>query len=398
VAVVTREKETRPDNSRPLKVAIVSPYDFAYPGGVTSHVSSLDERLRALGHQTTIIAPSSKSPDALGQPNLVPLGRPVPLPLNGSIARITIALNLGKKVKSLLSRERFDVVHIHEPLVPSLPVTFLRLCNSAALVGTFHTYAKPRRWYPASQFILRGRIEKWAARLDARIAVSPPARDFVSKYLPGTYTVIPNGVSIDRFTKPADPPEGLVDGKLNILFVGRMEKRKGFPHLLRAYAQAKWQLPESRLVVVGPDQIDKESARVIGERGLRDIHMAGYLSEEDLASHYRVADLFVSPATGAESQGIVLLEAMAAGAPVMASRIPGYESVVTDGVDGVLIDPRNETTFSEALISLLKDKPRRDRLARTGRENVERYRWEQVTSEILDVYRGAMASRIRKAV
>ena len=396
MTVVTRENEARADSSRPLKVAIVSPYDFAYPGGVTSHVASLDERLRALGHQTTIVAPSSKTPEALGRSNLVPFGRPIPIPLNGSIARITVSLRLSKRVKAMLLREQFDVVHIHEPLVPALPVTFLRLSNGPALVGTFHTYAKPRRWYPASQFILRGRLERWAARLDRRIAVSEPARDFVTKYLPGDYAVIPNGVAIDRFKEPAAPPEHLLDGKLNILFVGRMEKRKGFPHLLRAYAQMKWQLPEARLVVVGPDKIDKESARVIAERGLQDIHMAGHLSDDELASHYGAADLFCSPATGAESQGIVLLEAMAAGAPIMASRIPGYQSVVNDGVDGVLVDPRDETLFSEALTSLLRDKPRRERLARAGRQKVERYRWERVTSEILDVYRAAIASRTRK--
>ncbi len=397
MAVAETEREAISDSSRPLKVAIVSPYDFAYPGGVTSHVASLDERLRALGHQTTIVAPSSKNAEALDRPNLIRLGRPVPIPLNGSIARITVSLRLGKQVKALLERERFDVVHIHEPMVPVLPVTFLRLSNGPALVGTFHTYAKPRRWYPASQIIFGGRIERWASRLDRRIAVSEPARDFVSKYLPADYMVIPNGVGVDRFNGDAKPPEHLLDGKVNILFVGRMEKRKGFPLLLRAYAQLKWQLPESRLIVVGPDKISKESARIIAERGLRDIHITGYLSEEELAGHYRAADIFCSPATGAESQGIVLLEAMAAGAPVMASRILGYESVVNDGVDGVLIDPKDETTFAEALVTLLKDKPRQERLTRAGREKVERYRWERVTSEILDVYRAAIASRARKA-
>ena len=176
-----------------------------------------------------------------------------------------------------------------------------------------------------------------------------------------------------------------------------MEARKGFSHLLRAYAQLKWKLPEARLTVVSPDKVNKEGARIIAERGLEDIHMAGYVTDEELAGHYRAADVFCSPATGAESQGIVLLEAMAAGVPVAASRIPGYQSVITDGVDGVLVDPKDETGFADALASLLRDRPRRERLARAGREKVERYRWERVTSEILNVYRAAIASRDRQA-
>ena len=397
MTVAAGEQATKSNSAKPLKVGIVSPYDFAYPGGVTSHVTSLERHLRALGHQTVIIAPSSKSADSLGKRNLITLGRPVPIPSNGSIARITVSLRLSKSIKAILEQERFDVVHIHEPLVPALPVTFLRLSDGPALVGTFHTYAKPRRWYPASQLILRGRLERWASRLDARIAVSEPARGFVNRYLPADYTVIPNGVDVDRFGGRAVSPSHLLDGMFNILFVGRMEARKGFSHLLRAYAQLKWQLPESRLIVVSPDKVNKEGARVIAERGLKDIHMAGNVSDEELAGYYRVADVFCSPATGAESQGIVLLEAMAAGAPVAASRIPGYQSVITDGVDGVLVDPKDETGFSDALMSLLRDKPLRERLARAGREKVERYRWERVTAEIVDVYRAAVASRDRQA-
>ncbi len=397
MTVTTKEQETKPSSTNLLKVGIVSPYDFAYPGGVTSHVTALDAHLRALGHQTVIIAPSSKSADSLGKPNLIAVGRPVPVPSNGSIARITVSLRLSKRVKSILEQERFDVLHIHEPLVPVLPVTFLRLSDGPAIVGTFHTYAKRRRWYPASQFILRGRLERWASRLTSRIAVSEPARDFVSRYLPADYAVIPNGVDVDRFGGPVMLPSHLSDGMFNILFVGRMENRKGFSHLLRAYAQLKWQLPEARLIVVSPDKVNKEGSRIIAERGLKDIHMAGYLSDEELAGYYQLADVFCSPATGAESQGIVLLEAMAAGAPVVASRIPGYQSVIADGVDGVLIDPRDETGFAGALMSLLQDGPRRERLAKAGREKVERYRWERVASEIVDVYRTAIASRARQA-
>jgi phosphatidylinositol alpha-mannosyltransferase len=376
--------------ARPLRVAIVSPYDFAYPGGVTSHVANLDEQLRRLGHQVTIVAPSSKSPDELGRPNLVPLGRPVPIPTNGSIARITVSLTLGKKVSPLLERERFDVIHLHEPLVPALPLTFLRLARDAALVGTFHTYASRKRALGASRILLN----KWAKRLHMRVAVSVPARDFVTRYFPGEYEIIPNGVDVDHFSKEAPPLPDFQDGKLNILFVGRMEKRKGLPHLLRAYAQAKWQFPDCRLMVVSPSpSLDRESARIIAERGLKDVHLLGYVPYAELPRYYRTADIFCSPATGEESQGIVLLEAMAAGRAIVASSIPGYKSVVTHGADGLLVNPRNELEFADTLLELLRNADLRGRLGAAAQEKAPRYRWETVASEILAVYRQAIAKR-----
>ena len=376
------------EGSRPLRIALVSPYDFAYPGGVTNHITGLSKELQRRGHEVTIAAPTSKPVDDIDVPNLAPIGRPIPIPTAGSIARITVSLTLGKRIRPLLEKGRFDVIHLHEPLTPTLPLTFLRLATGPALVGTFHAYAEQRRALSASRFLL----QRWARLLDERIAVTEPAREFANRYFPGDYTIIPNGVDTDEYAD-AKPISTYQDGRLNILFQGRMEKRKGFPHMLRAYSQVRWQFPGCRLLVVGPGTMDRESASVIGERGLEDVHFIGYASNEDLPSYYRTADIFCSPAIGNESMGIVLIQAMAAERAVVASDIAGHRSVITDGHDGLLANPHDEQEFAATLTRLLKDADLRRKIAAAGLESVHRYRWSQVTDEVLGVYQNALAQQ-----
>ena len=379
------------DGSRPLRIALVSPYDFAYPGGVTNHISGLSDELRRRGHHVTIAAPSSKPRDDVDADNLAIIGRPIPVPTAGSIARVTLSLTLGKHVKPLLERGNFDILHLHEPMTPTLPLTFLRLASGPALVGTFHAYAERRRALGLSRPLL----QRWAQRLDERIAVTDPAREFANRYFPGSYSIIPNGVDTEAFSQAAPFPM-FRDGKLNILFQGRMEKRKGFPHMLRAYAQIRWQFPNCRLLVVGPGNMDRESARVIGERGLEDVHFIGYASNEDLPRYYRTADIFCSPALGNESMGIVLIQAMAAGRAVVASDIAGHRSVVAHEHNGLLADPRNEQGFATTLIRLLQDAELRGTIANTGSETVARYQWSVVTDEVLQVYHSALERRAQR--
>ena len=379
------------DWSRPLRIALVSPYDFAYPGGVTNHITGLSDELRRRGHDVTIVAPSSKPRDDVDADNLAIIGRPIPVPTAGSIARVTVSLTLGKRVKPLLEQGNFDIVHLHEPMTPTLPLTFLRLASGPAMVGTFHAYAERRRALGMSRPLL----QRWVQRLDERIAVTEPARQFADRYFPGDYTIIPNGVDTEAFSA-ATPFPTYQDGKLNILFQGRMEKRKGFPHMLRAYAQVRWQFPNCRLLVVGPGSMDRESARVIGERGLEDVHFIGYASNEDLPRYYRTADIFCSPALGNESMGIVLIQAMAAGRAVVASDIAGHRSVISHEDNGLLADPRNEEGFASTLIRLLRDASLRDTIANTGSQTVARYNWDVVADEVLQVYQRALERRAQK--
>jgi phosphatidylinositol alpha-mannosyltransferase len=374
-----------------MKIALVSPYDFAYPGGVVGHISHLDAHFRRAGHEVKILAPSSSSPESLGRDNLIPIGRPIPVPSSGSWARITLSLRISPKVRNILDREQFDIVHIHEPLMPVLPITVLRKSRGVT-VGTFHAFAEGKRALRYSRLLLN----PWMDRLDGRIAVSEPARQFVTTYFPGDYQVIPNGIDFEHFTAPQPRPEEFTDDKLTILFVGRMEKRKGLRFLLRAYGRLKWEFPHCRLVVVGPEEPDAESLRVIAERGLQDVVLAGYVSNERLPAYYQAADIFCSPATGGESFGVVLLESMAASTPVVASNIPGYASVLADGVEGRLIEPKSEEEFAATLLTLLRDEAQRRQMGERGRLKAQRYSWDAVSWGVLNFYVSLLRERSRR--
>ncbi|MFQ5826748.1 MAG: glycosyltransferase family 4 protein, partial [Dehalococcoidia bacterium] len=249
-----------------MKVALVSPYDFAYPGGVSLHLSHLERNLTRMGHEVRIIAPCSAGA-AYESPNLIALGRPIPVPSAGSLARITLSLRLSSPVRAILERENFDVISLHEPLTPMLPLEVLRQ-SRAVNIGTFHACHSKPRGYGLSKLLLR----RWFRRLHGRVAVSPAALRFVSRHFPGDYHIIPNGVDLEHFSPQATPREELRDGKQNILFVSRLEKRKGLDCLLDAYGRVKREFPDIRLIVVGPGtKLRKGYERLVTERGLNDI-------------------------------------------------------------------------------------------------------------------------------
>lgn len=365
-----------------MKIGLVSPYDFSYPGGVNSHISHLRNQFVAWGHDVRIIAPASADPTELARQNVLVVGRPRPIPASGSIARISISLRLTGQVKQILARERFDILHLHEPLLPVVPITVLR-CSDTINIGTFHAFSSRNLGYHYGKRILK----RWFRRLHGKIAVSAPAKEFVSQYFPGYYNIIPNGIDWPRFSTPRPRLEAFDDGKFNILFVGRLEKRKGFTHLLRAYAWIKASLPDSRLIVVGPDDQKRRGyQRWAAAIGLRDIHWVGYVSDADLPRYYQTADVFCSPATGQESFGIVLLEAMAAGTTVLATSIPGYASVVHSGEDGLLVPPKDDRALATAILRLAADPGLRRSLAGRGQQTAARYDWPIVARQVLNYY------------
>ncbi|MBI2856522.1 MAG: glycosyltransferase family 4 protein [Chloroflexi bacterium] len=363
-----------------MKIALVSPYDYAYPGGVMAHISHLSKHLINAGHEVKIIAPLSGPPNA-DQGDFIRLGRSVPVPSGGSIARISLSVWLGPRIKRLLREESFDVIHLHEPLAPILPLLILHMSQSVN-VGTFHAFHGSGRLYWLTKYFMK----RWADKLDGRIAVSAPALSYVSRHFPADYRIIPNGIDVDRFSRPCAPLVEFQDGKLNILFVGRLEKRKGLRYLLGAFSRLKWEYPNTRLLVVGPGNPEKEAYRFMAERHMEDVVFVGNVSYQDLPRYYQVADIFCAPATGKESFGIVLLEAMASGKPIVATSIEGYSSVMTNGQEGILVPHSNEEALQEALETLLKDPSLREEMGDRGRQKAPQYDWQKVTAQVSEYY------------
>ncbi|MGI8826069.1 MAG: glycosyltransferase family 4 protein [Chloroflexota bacterium] len=366
-----------------MKIALVSPYDYPYPGGVTSHVGHLYREFSAMGHDVRIMAPSSNRNLERDETDVYRIGNVRKVHANGSIARITLSFRLSRRVHEVLTAERFDVVHAHEPLMPSLPPTVL-MYSDAVNVGTFHAYRGSYYGYFYGRPVLRRVFNK----LDARIAVSRAAKRFVRQYFMAPYRVIPNGVEVQRFDpRRVEPIRELMDGRPNILFVGRPEKRKGVGYLLRAYPHIKNAFPDARFVVVGAgDWNDSRYRRYIERHDMHDIQIVGRVSEEELPRYLRSANVMCAPAVSGESFGIVLLEAMAAGVPVVASNIEGYSEVVTNGAEGFLVPPRDEHALADAVCSVLQDRGLGAEMGRRGLETSSQYSWQRIAEQLLDLY------------
>lgn len=368
-----------------MRVGLVSPYDFASPGGVNDHVRNLAARLQRLGHETRIFAPSSRADVDFDSARFYRIGTPIAIPVNASVARITLSFHLADRVAAIIERERFDVLHFHEPLMPALPITMLRM-STTANVGTFHAFAHSNVGY----FYGRPFLQPYLAHLHRGIAVSEPARAFVNRYFPDyPLRVIPNGVDVDTYRPGLAPIRHLRDDKLNILFVGRLEKRKGLGDLLRAYRAMKARVPRSRLIIVGDGPLRGRVESFVTRHRLPDVVMAGFVPDSVKPRYYSSADIFCAPATGAESFGIVLLEALASGLPVVATEVPGYMSVLEPGRDSVTVMPQNWRELSASLVILARDPDLRRRMSEYALEKVRRYSWENVAAEVVDVYHEA---------
>jgi phosphatidylinositol alpha-mannosyltransferase len=372
-----------------MRIAMVSPYDYPYPGGVTKHITNLAESFRRQGHQVSVIAASSRSagkmpPDVIRISSFV-----VPMPYSGSVARISFSPWIARRFRALLQQHAFDVVHLHEPTTPTLPWAVARqtqkLSPQTVVVGTFHAYREsPSFPYSCARPVFARVIN----RLDGRIAVSPAARDYISTYFPGSYKVVPNGVDMTLFGNPTHPPLSQFSEGLNILFVGRLEPRKGFRYLIQAYARVKMALSQARLLVVGPysAQERRPFEQKLGSMGLSDVHFIGYVPDEELARYYQSSQVLCAPSTGFESFGMVLLEAMAAGTPILASDIEGYRNVVKHHGEGLLVPPKDTAALADGLIYLLQHPELRRAMGQHGQATASRYAWGHVADRVLDCY------------
>lgn len=362
-----------------MKIALVSPYDYSYSGGVTSHISHLESHLLKKGHQVKVLAPCSKKPL---DPNVIPIGTPIPFPSGDSIARITLSLTLSGTVKKVLQKSNFDVIHLHEPLTPVLPLFVLQYSNSIN-IGTFHAYHDEPRGYR----LFRAILQRWFRKLHGYIAVSKPAKTFVDKCFPADYRIIPNGVDIARFHPGVQPIKELRDGKINILYVGRLEKRKGVKYLMEAYKIVKGQNPNVRLIIAGPgERLKKQYKRFAEHNSLKDVVFTGSVPNEELPRYYATADIFCAPSTGNESFGIILLEAMASGKPVIATNIEGYSQVVQDKIQGLLVPPQDSFTLADKINILIKEEALRLYMGFRGEARAAEYSWENISQQVLDYY------------
>jgi phosphatidylinositol alpha-mannosyltransferase len=375
--------------AQPLKIGIVSPYGYPHPGGVNEHVRHSYDALRELGHDVWIIT-SKYGKERVDEGHVIRLGTGFAFPANGSMGRVTLGWRFKQQARELLAEQRFDILHFHEPFVPFLSPTVLDQSETVN-IATFHAFGgfSPSYW-----------VGKWfagqlAAKLDGRIAVSGAARHFITRYFPGDYQIIPNGVDLARYGD-AQPFEELRDGTINILFVGRLEERKGLIHLLKAYNRLRKRHIDARLLVVGSGPKLREYRRYVGLRQIRDVEFLGRVSDEAKARYFASADIFCAPATGQESFGIVLLEAMAAGVPIVASDIHGYKNVVQRGVQGLLVEPRNHRALAAALYALAHDPEKRLRMGEAGRAKAPEYSWDSLTERVVELYREVLRTKARR--
>jgi phosphatidylinositol alpha-mannosyltransferase len=368
-----------------VKIGIVSPYAYPRPGGANSYIRESYQELRRMGHEVRIItAPWGDDPPAQ---DVIQIGQAIAVPYNGAVGRITLSLRLEWLVSRMLERERFDIIHHHEPLVPFLSMQILDSAKCPN-VATFHAFGGFSLSYWAGRMI----GERYMRKLDARIAVSSAARHFISSYFPGDYRIIPNGVDVAFYANARPLPE-YEDGKINILFVGRLEPRKGAMYLMEAYAKLKRKHPEIRLILcsVGP-QLGR-LRRFVRANRLEDVLFAGRVDDADKARFYKTAQIFCAPSTGQESFGIVLLEAMAAGLPVVASDIHGYKRVVQRNVSGLLVERKNPEALADAIERLICDPALRQRLGEAGSRRAPEFDWSHVAAQLLELYEEVIRSK-----
>jgi phosphatidylinositol alpha-mannosyltransferase len=376
-----------------VRVALVSPYSYTYPGGVGRHVEALAQELSAQGHEVRLLAPydpddrlarvmhRGAAPERRPLPDFaIPLGRTFGFPMNGAVSNLSMFPEAVATLGRELRHGGYDVVHVHEP---NAPVVSWHAAEAARqpTVATFHTYS--RSWLASTFAANVAGVRRIYAKLNARIAVSEAAEWTARRFYGGRYRIVPNGVDLDMARPdPARPHE-----RLEILFVGRAEGRKGLPVLLRAFEALRAAGVDARLTVAGAS-VQEVAPLLLDSEG---VEVAGRVSEEEKWRLLGRADLLCAPSLGGESFGMVLTEAFASATPVVASNIAGYRDVVRNRQDGLLVPPGDAVELGEALRALALDPERRARMARSACERAERFAWPEVASEVTEVYEHALA-------
>jgi len=359
-----------------VRIGIVCPYAWDVPGGVQFHIRDLAEHLIRLGHEVSVLAPADE--DLPVPPYVVAAGRAVPVPYNGSVARLSFGFLSAARVRRWLHDGRFDVLHLHEPVTPSLSILACWAADGP-IVATFHTSNPRSRAMIAAEPLMQPALEK----ISARIAVSEYARRTLVEHFGGDAVVIPNGVEVGFFAD-AEPRPEWSGGTIG--FVGRInEPRKGLPTLLEALPRIIAARPGVRLLVAGKGD-EEEAVKGLPAEVRSRIEFLGMVTDEEKASLLRSVDLYVAPNTGGESFGIILVEAMSAGAPVLASDLDAFRQVLDGGAAGELFPVEDADALADAAVRLLGDPARLAELSESGSRHVRRFDWETVGADILSVY------------
>jgi len=373
-----------------MRIGLVCPYAWEVPGGVREHVSGLAEALIDMGHEVSVIAPADEDADL--PPYVVPAGRAVPVPYNGSVARLSFGFVSASRVRRWLKDGDFDVLHVHEPAAPSLSLLACWVADGP-IVATLHAAMPRSRALHAAQPILASALEK----ISGRIAVAEAARNTLVEHLGGDAVLIPNGVHVRRYEK-AEPLPGFPGAGGTLGFLGRMdEPRKGLDILLAAFTMMAPDRPGLRLLIAGrgdPDEVLDQVPRPLRDR----VILLGQVSDADRVRMLHSVDVFCAPNTGGESFGYVLVEAMASGAPIVASDLEAFRQVLRGGEAGELFETGNAAALAAAAARLLDDPAHRATLAAAASVAVREFDWSVVARDVVRVYQAVAPAAGRVVV
>jgi phosphatidylinositol alpha-mannosyltransferase len=364
-----------------VRIGIVTEYYYPSIGGVQEHVHHFAREARRLGHAATIVTsemPDLSSPPPEGEAHVLRIGKSRPIYNNGGFGRVSQGLSLARAMRETLEREKFDVVHVHCPLTPTLPYLAIHYAR-CPLVGTFHTHWNPGRFFRATRFL----VQRYLDRLDAAVAVSRACLHALHGRLSADFHIIPNGVDVERFGK-GRRLRRFDDGRFNLLWVGRLEPRNNLDHMLSVFAQVRREL-DARLLVVGDGPLMPRYRLMVPREIQEDVVFAGRVLE-DRPGWYASADVYCAP-TKIASFGITLLEAMAAGKPILASDIEGFREVMQHGREGELLPLEDERAWVRAILRLAREPVRAAAYAERGRKTAQEYAWPTVARQVINVYR-----------
>ena len=363
-----------------MRIGIVTEYYYPSIGGIQEHVHNFARDARKLGHTVKIV--TSAMPDVSRKPepsrDVIRIGKSVPVYVNGGFGRVTLGPGLSRAMRQVLSRERFDVVHVHAPLTPVLPLLAIHH-STAPVVGTFHTHFRSSLMYR----LMHRHLQRYLDRLDAAVAVSRACLTGFQGRLRAHFRIIPNGVDVDTFARGRRIAR-YDDGRLNVLFVGRLEPRNGLDRLIEAFVRLRADV-DARLIVLGNGPLLPRYRAMIPRELAGDVVFAGRVLDER-PDWYATADVYCAPARIA-SFGVTLLEAMAAGKPVLASDIEGYREVLEHGREGELVSPDDPDAWVRALARIAREPARAALYGGRGRITAQRHAWPTVTREVLGLYR-----------